>query len=410
MIEDKYIGLALAMSSALAIGTSFVITKKGLLQAEERHGFEGDGFVYMRSPLWWAGIATLGIGEVCNFAAYAFAPAILVTPLGALSVLIGAVLGSYFLDEELGTLGKLGSAICLIGAVIIVLHAPPDEEIETVDEILHYAIQPGFLLYAFAVVAFAVFMIYRIAPVYGKRNALIYLSICSTVGSISVMSVKAFGIALKLTFAGHNQFSHPSTYVFMILTTVCILTQMNYFNKALASFPTNIVNPLYYVTFTTATLCASFILFSGFNTTDPVNTLSLLCGFLVTFTGVYLLNLSRGDPHGQRLVAGRGDFDAAGTDMISGFQTRRSMQSRRSENTSRHSLSSFHGDRQGLIRAYDEEEAAGFGLTDLADSEDEDRHLNGANGSNGKANGSANGKKQYTSSDIELESRKDADR
>lgn len=83
------------------------------------------------------------IGEIANFAAYAFAPAILVTPLGALSVLIGAVLGSYFLKEELGTLGKLGCAICLIGSVIIVLHAPPDKEIETIDEILHFAIQPG---------------------------------------------------------------------------------------------------------------------------------------------------------------------------------------------------------------------------------------------------------------------------
>jgi drug/metabolite transporter (DMT)-like permease len=87
--------------------------------------------------------AVVGIGEVCNFAAYAFAPAILVTPLGALSVLIGAVLGSYFLKEELGVLGKLGSAICLIGAVVIVLHAPPDEDIQTIDQILHYAIQPG---------------------------------------------------------------------------------------------------------------------------------------------------------------------------------------------------------------------------------------------------------------------------
>ncbi len=82
-------------------------------------------------------------GEIANFAAYAFAPAILVTPLGALSVLIGAVLGSYFLKEELGILGKLGCAICLIGSVIIVLHAPPDKEIQTIDEILHYAIQPG---------------------------------------------------------------------------------------------------------------------------------------------------------------------------------------------------------------------------------------------------------------------------
>lgn len=83
------------------------------------------------------------IGEICNFAAYAFAPAILVTPLGALSVLIGAVLGSYFLNEELGILGKLGSAICLIGAVIIVLHAPPDEDIETIETILSYALRPG---------------------------------------------------------------------------------------------------------------------------------------------------------------------------------------------------------------------------------------------------------------------------
>ena len=87
------------------------------------------------------------------------------------------------------------------------------------------------------VTAFAIVMIYKIAPEHGKKNPLIYLSICSTVGSISVMSVKAFGIALKLTFAGNNQFSHPSTYVFMILTALCILTQMNYFNKALSQFP-----------------------------------------------------------------------------------------------------------------------------------------------------------------------------
>ncbi len=143
MVEDKYVGLALAILSTMAIGTSFVITKKGLLEASERHGFEGDGFAYLKSPTWWGGIVTMVLGEVANFAAYAFAPAILVTPLGALSVLIGAVLGSYFLKEDLGTLGKLGCALCLIGSVIIVLHAPPDKEIQTVDEILQYAIHPG---------------------------------------------------------------------------------------------------------------------------------------------------------------------------------------------------------------------------------------------------------------------------
>ncbi|RFU31039.1 hypothetical protein B7463_g5336, partial [Scytalidium lignicola] len=389
MVEDKYIGLALAIMSTMAIGTSFVITKKGLMDAEERHGFEGDGFTYLKSPIWWGGIVALVIGEIANFAAYAFAPAILVTPLGALSVLIGAVLGSYFLKEELGTLGKLGCAICLIGSVIIVLHAPPDKEIQTIDEILHYAIQPGFLLFCLIVAAFAIIMIYKISPLYGKKNPLVYLSICSTVGSVSVMSVKAFGIAVKLTLSGHNQFTHPSTYVFVILTGVCILTQMNYFNKALSQFPTSIVNPLYYVTFTTATLCASFILYGGFNTVDAVNTLSLLSGFLVIFTGVYLLNLSRGDPEGRRMINATA-HDGIATDIISSIQTRRSMQSRRSTDPHRLSVGSNGygrgGDREGLMNGYDEEESAGFGLTDLAEDSDEDnppRHVNG----NGKPNG-----------------------
>ncbi|SPO01034.1 probable DUF803 domain membrane protein [Cephalotrichum gorgonifer] len=396
MLEEKYIGLGLAIVSSCLIGTSFVITKKGLQQAERKHGFEGDGFVYLLSPIWWAGIMTLGIGEVCNFAAYAFAPAILVTPLGALSVLIGAVLGSYFLKEELGTLGKLGVAICLIGTVIVVLHAPPDEEINTIDQILDYALRPGFLLYAASVAIFASVMIYKIAPKYGKSNALVYLSICSTVGSVSVMSVKAFGIALKLTFGGKNQFTHPSTYVFMLLTIVCIMTQMNYFNKALATYPANLVNPLYYVTFTTATLIASALLYGGFNTTDPVNTISLLAGFLVIFSGVYLLNISRADPNGRRILSTRASMDVSGTDMISSIQTRLSMQSRRSHDPRRLSVSSEHGDREGLIRAYDEEEAHGFGLTDLAEESDDDRR---------RGNGSANGGRGFGDT-IELQERK----
>lgn len=142
-MEDKYVGLTLAMLASLGIGSSFVITKKGLNAAAENHGFEGDGFAYLRNPIWWAGLITMVVGEVCNFSAYAFAPAILVTPLGALSVLIGAVLGSYFLGESLGILGRVGCAICLIGSVVIVLHAPADEELENIDTLLNFALQPG---------------------------------------------------------------------------------------------------------------------------------------------------------------------------------------------------------------------------------------------------------------------------
>jgi hypothetical protein len=97
----------------------------------------------------------------------------------------------------------------------------------------------GFLFYCLFVAVFSIFMIYKIAPKYGRKNPLIYLSICSTTGSVSIMFIKAFGLALKMTFAGNNQFTHPSTYVFVIMIVGCILTQMNYFNKALSQFSTN---------------------------------------------------------------------------------------------------------------------------------------------------------------------------
>jgi hypothetical protein len=248
---------------------------------------------------------------------------------------ISAVLASFLLKEELGHIGRVGCALCLLGSLIIVLHAPDDKEITTVDEILHFALQPGernlslakfsslnanrpgFMLYCFTVTVFSALMIFAVVPRYGRTNPVIYISICSLVGSVSVMSIKGFGVAVKLTFAGNNQFTHPSTYVFGIVTALCIVIQMNYFNKALDTFSTNVyvslprpvpqlatdplhsVNPMYYVGFSSATIVASLILFQGFNTTDGTNTLSLLCGFIVTFLGVHLLNLSRKSADGE---------------------------------------------------------------------------------------------------------------
>ncbi|ANZ75078.1 BA75_02410T0 [Komagataella pastoris] len=353
MVDDKYIGLALAISSSLAIGTSFIITKMGLNDTSKKQGSNVvQGHEYLKNPLWWAGIATMALGEVANFAAYTFAPAILVTPLGALSVIIGAVLAAMFLREELGTLGKMGCAICLLGSVIIVLHAPEDKEISTVDEILEYATQPGFLFYCFLVTSYTLVTIYKIVPKYGHKNPMVYISICSVVGSVSVMSIKAFGIALKLTFGGNNQFTHPSTYFFILVVVVCIMTQMNYFNKALDQFETSIVNPLYYVTFTTATLCASFILFKGFNTTSSVNIISLLCGFLIIFSGVYLLNISRKSKQTEKLFSsaedGLGDFPF--DNGVGGLQVRHSMQQPRNRTES---LSQLDNEESVGLRRFD---------------------------------------------------------
>lgn len=95
-------------------------------------------------------------------------------------------------------------------------------------------------MYCIMVLCVSLFMIFKVVPAYGTKNPFVYISICSLVGSVSVMAIKAFGIALKLTFAGNNQFTHPSTYAFALIVAICIVVQMNYFNKALEQFSTNV--------------------------------------------------------------------------------------------------------------------------------------------------------------------------
>jgi len=85
-----------------------------------------------------------------------------------------------------------------IGSVVIVLHAPSDKEVETVDEILDYAARFPFLCYITFVGVFSAYMIYRVVPTHGTKTPLVYLSICSLVGSVSVMAIKVGTYAFSL--------------------------------------------------------------------------------------------------------------------------------------------------------------------------------------------------------------------
>ena len=90
---DFYIGLSLAISSSLFIGSSFILKKKGLIKLSsqaysdynnpKKNGLRAaqGGHGYLKEWLWWSGFLTMGLGELCNFTAYGFVPATLVTPL-----------------------------------------------------------------------------------------------------------------------------------------------------------------------------------------------------------------------------------------------------------------------------------------------------------------------------------------
>uniref|UniRef100_A0A8B9TSV3 Magnesium transporter NIPA2 n=1 Tax=Anas platyrhynchos TaxID=8839 RepID=A0A8B9TSV3_ANAPL len=278
-----YLGLGLALASSAFIGGSFVLKKKGLLRLGRRGQARAGqgGHAYLREWLWWAGLLCMGVGEAANFAAYAFAPATLVTPLGALSVLVSAVLSSTFLNEQLNVHGKIGCLLSILGSTVMVIHAPQEEEVSSLESMAEKLKDPGFIVFAVCVLVSSLLFMSWSAP---------------AIGSLSVSCVKGLGIALKELFAGKPVLKEPLGWVLLVCLVICISVQINYLNKALDIFNTSVVTPIYYVLFTTAVMTCSAILFKEWQHMVLDNIIGTISGFLTIVSGIFLLHAFRDVP------------------------------------------------------------------------------------------------------------------
>ncbi|KDN64165.1 hypothetical protein CSUB01_02758 [Colletotrichum sublineola] len=289
----KGIGIALAVASGAFIGTSFVVKKVGLLKANEKYNeAPGEGYGYLKNAWWWTGMILMIVGEVCNFVAYAFTDAILVTPLGALSVVLTAILSAIFLKERLSMVGKVSCFLCIVGSVVIVMNAPENSAVANIQQMQSYVIHPVFLSYAGVILVGAAITAWYAGPRWGKKNMLVYISICSWVGGLSVVATQGLGAAIVAQAGGQAQFNQWFTYVLLVFVIGTLLTEIIFLNKALNLFNAALVTPTYYVYFTSTTIITSAVLFRGFKGT-PTAIITVVNGFLTICAGVVLLQLSK---------------------------------------------------------------------------------------------------------------------
>lgn len=234
-------------------------------------------------------------GELCNFGAYAFVEAIIVTPLGALSVVICAMLSSIFLNEKLSFFGWIGCFQCIVGSIIIALNGPKEQSVSTIEEFKHLFLAPGFLSFAGVVIAASVIIVLFVAPKWGTTHMIWYILVCSLIGGLSVSCTQGLGAAIVTSIRGYNQFKNWFTYFLLGFVAITLLTEIYFLNVALALFNTAMVTPTYYVIFTFCTLVTSVILYQGLKST-VTQILTVVLGFLVICSGIILLQMSKVDP------------------------------------------------------------------------------------------------------------------
>jgi magnesium transporter len=227
----KAVGISLAVSSGLFIGSSFVLKKIGLLKANVKYNEEaGEGYGYLKNFWWWTGMTLMIVGEICNFIAYAFVDAILVTPMGALSVVVTTILSAIFLKERLSFVGKVGCLNCIVGSIVIAMNAPQQSSVSTIQDMQHYVLAPGFLVYAGVIVVGCAFIVFWAGPRYGKKSMFVYLSVCSHIGGLSVVATQGLGAAILAQARKIPQFNQWFLYVLLVFVIATLLTEIIYLN------------------------------------------------------------------------------------------------------------------------------------------------------------------------------------
>ncbi|XP_018023746.1 probable magnesium transporter NIPA1 [Hyalella azteca] len=291
---NSIIGVIIAVFANSLNGFSIILKKQSLKRLQDTghlRASEG-GFGYLKEARWWMGISLLGFGELLNFVALIFAPAILVTPLGVMALVTTTVLSPVILKEKTGTVGLLGCLLVLVGCVIITLCGPKDQEVASVQEFEDHLTSPGFLAYAGSIVLITSFLIY-ISPKYGSKYLLLYVFIVGSYGSLSVMFCKGIGIAIKTTILGVNAFTEWSVWVSIFCLIACLLIETAYNQVSLDLFNTSIVMSVTYVIFSTLIIAGSAIIFSSKQNIGTKDIILTVLGFIVNVIALYMMNLDK---------------------------------------------------------------------------------------------------------------------
>uniref|UniRef100_A0A8C4VNJ2 NIPA like domain containing 2 n=1 Tax=Gopherus evgoodei TaxID=1825980 RepID=A0A8C4VNJ2_9SAUR len=186
---------------------------------------------YYASKLWWCGIILMGLGELGNAAAYGFAPATLIAPLGCVSVIGDEKYKKntrriaerreklvnwtiiYFVKEYV-FLFK-GGTLTIAGTYLLVTFAPNVTQEFTATKIQNYLISWQFLIYILEIIIFCILLYFCERK--DVKHIVVLLMMVALLASLTIISVKAVAGMITFSAKGKMQLTYPIFYIMFII-------------------------------------------------------------------------------------------------------------------------------------------------------------------------------------------------
>ncbi|KAG8441793.1 hypothetical protein GDO86_010827 [Hymenochirus boettgeri] len=290
---NEILGIVISISGSFLISVSLNLQK----YTHIRLAYQQTSLPYYHSKLWWLGMLLMGLGELGNFAAYGFAPATVIAPLGCVAVIGSAAISVVFLKETLKPSDVIGGTLSIAGTYFIVSFSPNISEEVTAVKVQKYVVSWPFLVYlVIEIIVFCVLLYYLKKK--GLTHIVVLLVLVALLASLTVISVKAVSGMIVLTFKGSMQLTYPIFYVMLVIMIASCVFQVKFLNQAMQLYNATEVVPINFVFFTTSAILAGVVFYQEFSGASVFNILMFIFGCVLSFFGVFLIsrNQHKSDP------------------------------------------------------------------------------------------------------------------
>jgi drug/metabolite transporter (DMT)-like permease len=235
-------------------------------------------------PFWWVGVIGIVGGEVGNLIAYGYAPASVVTPMGAIGVVTNVFITYFFLHEPVTKINVFGVVCIVIGIVVVVYFSPATTIVIKSATFYEDVVQSTECIIYLCIVAVGSMIMIPASKKYGDRHVTVYVVTCAVIASLTIVSAKAFSSLLSSAFANgfEADWLNPWPYILLAILAGTAVFSMSYINSAMMIFGNSQVGSLLFMLTHSDSQSAGYAhllraLHHGAHTLNPKNSICRLC-------------------------------------------------------------------------------------------------------------------------------------